>query len=51
MIGKRDCVVPVTLESNVKRLHQFLFDEENYEPSDEVKEIRKQIELRVKNKR
>lgn len=28
-----DVVVPATLESNVKRLHQFLFDDENYEPS------------------
>ncbi len=51
MIGKRDCVVPVTLESNVIRLHQFLFDEENYEPSDTVKEISRQIELRIKNKK
>lgn len=50
-IGKRDCVVPVTLESNVKRLHQFLFGEENYEPSDRVKEISRQIELRIKNKK
>jgi len=31
--------VPVTLEENVKRLHQELFDEENYEPSETVKEI------------
>ncbi len=51
MIGKRDCVVPVTLESNVIRLHQFLFDDESYEPSDTVKEISKQIELRIKNKK
>ncbi len=51
MIGKRDCVVPVTLESNVIRLHQFLFDEENYEPSETVKEISRQIELRIKNKK
>lgn len=51
MIGKRDCVVPVTLESNVIRLHQFLFDDEIYEPSDTVKEISRQIELRIKNKK
>ena len=51
MVGKRDCVVPVTLESNVIRLHQFLFDEENYEPSDQVKEISRQIELRIKNRK
>ncbi len=48
MIGKKDCVIPVTLEENVKRLHKFLFDEENYEPSEPVKEISRQIELRVK---
>ena len=31
--------VPVTLEENVKRLHKELFNEENYEPSDKVKDI------------
>ena len=33
-----DCVVPVTLEQNVKELHAFLFDDENYEPTETVKE-------------
>lgn len=28
-----DVVVPATLESNVKFLHKFLFDDEDYEPS------------------
>lgn len=48
MIGKKDCVIPVNLEENVKELHQFLFDEEDYEPSESVKEISRQIELKVK---
>ncbi len=34
-----DVVVPVTLSSNVSALHAFLFDEENYTPSDTVQEI------------
>ena len=34
---------PVTLESNVIRLHQELFDEEDYEPSEKVKEISNKI--------
>lgn len=35
--------VPVTLESNVTKLHQELFNEENYSPSDVVKDISNQI--------
>lgn len=35
--------VPVTLESNVKKLHEEAFGEENYEPSEAVKEISEQI--------
>lgn len=35
--------VPVSLEKNVKRLHQELFNEINYEPSDKVKEINQTI--------
>ena len=31
--------VPVTLESNVKQLHNELFGEENYEPSENVKQV------------
>ena len=31
--------VPVTLESSVKELHKELFNEENYTPSDKVKDI------------
>ena len=35
--------VPVTLEENVKRLHQEAFGEENYEPTNTVKEISNKI--------
>lgn len=35
--------IPITLESNVVQLHQELFGEENYEASDKVKSISKQI--------
>ena len=35
--------VPVTLENNVKRLHQEAFDETDYIPSDTVKDISNQI--------
>ena len=31
-----DCVVPTTLEANVKQLHAFLFDQEDYSPSETV---------------
>ena len=33
-----DCVVPTTLEANVKQLHAFLFEEETYSPSSIVLE-------------
>lgn len=32
-----DCVVPITLESNVKELHAWLFGTQNYEVSQELK--------------
>lgn len=50
LIDKRDCVIPVTLEENVKQLHLFLFDQEDYEPSDPVKEISRQIQIKSKGK-
>ena len=37
------CVIPQTLESNVTLLHQFLFGDENYQPSDMVKKISAKI--------
>ena len=43
-MGKKgDCVIPQTLESNVISLHKFLFNDENYTPSDMVKKISAQI--------
>ena len=41
--NKLSCVIPQTLESNVISLHNFLFGEENYEPSATVKEISAKI--------
>lgn len=40
---KGACVIPQTLESNVVRLHEFLFGTENYDPSETVKSISKKI--------
>ncbi|RGY99917.1 LCP family protein [Clostridium sp. AM58-1XD] len=43
-LGKKGaCVIPQTLESNVKELHKFLFDDENYAPTDSVKKISAKI--------
>ena len=43
-MGKKgDCVIPQTLESNVVLLHQFLFGDDNYEPSEMVKKISSKI--------
>jgi len=41
--SKGDCVIPLTLESNVVELHQFLFGDEAYEPTDTVKQISAKI--------
>ena len=35
--------VPVTLESNAQALHNYLFNDKKYEPSDKVKEISEEI--------
>ena len=43
-IGSRgSCVVPLDLEANVKKLHEFLFGVVDYEPSDQVKEYSRKI--------
>ena len=42
---KGDCVIPQTLESNVIELHRFLFGEEDYQPSDMVKNISKRYQM------
>ena len=41
--SKGSCVVPVNLEDNVKWLHQFLFNDYDYEPSATVKKCSDQI--------
>ncbi len=38
-IGKKACVIPTTLESNVVQLHEFLYDDTQYAPSGVVKAI------------
>lgn len=43
LIGKKDCVIPLTLESNVIQLHQFLYDDMEYQPSSAVREISARI--------
>lgn len=44
IMGKKgDCVIPQTLESNVARLHQFLFGDEDYRPSEMVGRISTKI--------
>lgn len=42
-IGKKACVVPTTLESNVVQLHSFLYNTENYVPSENLKSISSRI--------
>ena len=41
--GKGSCVVPVNLEENVKQLHEYLFGNADYQPSNEVTEISSKI--------
>lgn len=40
---KCDALIPVTLAQNVSELHEFLFDEESYTPSETVQEISNDI--------
>lgn len=42
-IGKKDCVIPTTLESNVIQLHSFLYDDTQFVPSGVVKNISAKI--------
>lgn len=43
-IGKKgSCIVPLDLEANVRQLHKFFFDVEDYEPSDQVKQYSQKI--------
>lgn len=41
--SKGSCVIPLDLTSNVTWLHEFLFDEQGYEPSDTVKQYSEKI--------
>ena len=41
--SKGSCVIPVSLEDNVKWLHQFLFDDSSYETSADVKRCSEKI--------
>ena len=41
--SKGSCVIPISLEDNVKWLHQFLFEDEDYEPSATVKKCSEKI--------
>lgn len=41
--SKGACVIPATLTSNVKLLHEFLYDETDYEPSKTVQNISSKI--------
>lgn len=42
-MGGLDVVLPVTLESNVIKLHEFLYPEDSYTPSDEVRAYSQRI--------
>ena len=42
-MGGKDVVLPVTLESNVIQLHEFLYPEDSYTPSEEVKAYSQRI--------
>ncbi|MEG2296123.1 MAG: LCP family protein [Clostridium sp.] len=43
MGSKGACVIPQTLENNVKDLHKFLFGDSDYTPTDTVRTISKKI--------
>ena len=43
IVSDQDCIIPVTLEENVKWLHAYLFEDTAYEVSDRVSTISAQI--------
>lgn len=45
--GLGSIVIPVKLENNVVQLHEFLYGEEEYEPSSQVRSISRKIERKV----
>lgn len=44
------CIVPTSLEDNVVKLHEVLFGDENYQPSQEIKNISAIIETDTKDR-
>ena len=42
--AKGSCVIPVSLEENVEWLHEFLFDDGDYEVTEYVREYGRQIQ-------
>lgn len=42
----QDCIIPVTLENNVKQLHEFLYPGQKYTPSETMKAISREISER-----
>ena len=47
--SKGSCIVATSLEDNVKKLHELLFNEEDYEPSKELKSFSTIIEQDTKD--
>lgn len=47
--GKGSCVVPITLYSNVQKLHEFLYGTVDYTPSSKVQSISSNIQYTVGN--
>lgn len=47
--SKGSCIVATSLEDNVKKLHELLFNEEDYEPSKELKSFSAIIEQDTKD--
>ncbi len=46
-VGEASCVIPLNLEKNVVWLHEFLFGEEDYQVTDEVKDCSATIESKT----
>lgn len=44
------CIVPTSLEDNVVKLHEILYEEENYEPTKELKTFSAQVEEDTKDR-
>ena len=44
LAGRGSCVIPVTLEDNVRQLHEFLFGKTDYQPTSTVQSISSKIQ-------